>query len=128
MVASATQTASGGSFQSGIAAQSAQIAALLDQTDSSPGETLTALASNAMGAIDGVSASPDPCFSPILYYANDPEAATYRFAVTGQWSPGDFSIWSPTRLIRNPGLLCRGIQLPPFVGPGPNAVCLGPGC
>jgi len=96
MVASATQTASSGSFQSGIAAQSAQIAALLDQTDSSPGETLTALAGNAMGAIDGVSASPDPCFSPILYYANDPEAATYRFAVTGQWSPGDFSIWSPT--------------------------------
>jgi len=96
MSSSATQTANSGSFQSGTAAQSAQLAALLDGSDSNPAQTLAALARNAMGAINGASVSPDPCFSPVLYYANDPEAAKYDFATTGQWSPGDFSIWTPT--------------------------------
>jgi len=88
--------ASGSSFQSEIAAQTAQIAALLDGADPNPAQTITTLAGNAIGSIEGVSPSADPCFSPVLYYSNDPEASAHNFAPTGQWSPDGLSLWSPT--------------------------------
>jgi hypothetical protein len=91
-----TMDAGSGVLQSEIAAQTAQIAALLDGVDPNPAQTITTLASSAMGGIEGVSTTPDPCFGPVLYYANDPEAAAYNFAPTGQWSPGGLSLWSPT--------------------------------
>ncbi|MGA2807671.1 MAG: choice-of-anchor D domain-containing protein [Terracidiphilus sp.] len=88
--------AASATFQGEIAAETAQIAALLDDADPNPAQTIATLATNAMGAIEGGGTTPDPCFSPVLYYSNDPEAAAYNFAPTGQWSPGGLSLWSPT--------------------------------
>jgi hypothetical protein len=96
MVSSVAQQAGSGSSQSEIAAQTTQIAALLDGADPNPAQTISTLASNATGAVEGVSSAPDPCFSPVVYYSNDPEAAAYNFAPTGRWSPGGLSLWSPT--------------------------------
>ena len=79
------------SFQTAFSADTAQIAALLGGTDSTPGATLGTLGNAAFqGAL--VSQQSNFCFNPLLFYANHPEAGTYNFPASGS-IPG-VGIWT----------------------------------
>jgi hypothetical protein len=85
--------ASGG-FETEFAAQTAQLAALLDGTDPNPGQTLATLAASVIDTrVGNITPSHDFCFGPAMYYANDPDGIS---PATGMWPPGDFGIWLPT--------------------------------
>lgn len=89
-----------GNFQSQFAAQTAQIAALLDGSDPDPAKTLGDLGQQAITInVGGVTAAPDFCFGPRIYYSNHPDAGMNvnpPIDLNGQIPGGDLGIWSST--------------------------------
>ena len=89
-----------GNFQSQFAAQTTQIAALLDGSDPSPAQTLGTLGKQAITInVGGVNAAPDFCFGPRIYYSNHPDAGMNvnpPIDLNGQIPGGDLGIWSST--------------------------------
>jgi hypothetical protein len=84
-------------IQTQFAAQTAQLAALLDGTDPDPGQTLSALEGAVIDtSVGNITPTPDFCFGPSMYYANHPDGGTANFPATGRWGPGDLGIWLPT--------------------------------
>jgi hypothetical protein len=93
-------------FQTAFAADTTQIADLLDGSDPNPIKTIGALGTNAL---QGALSAPPPgfCFNPTLAYANHPEAAQSGFSATGQMlnAPG---IWRATD---SKGQACAAAEL-----------------
>ena len=88
-----------GSYQSQFAAETAQLAALLDGSDTNPAQTLATLGSAINTNVGAVNKSPDFCFGPSMYYANDPDAGSpnsVNLTANGRWGGGDSGIWTPT--------------------------------
>lgn len=93
------ETASG-NFQSEFAAQTAQIAALLDGSDPAPATTLGTLGQAAISTnVGGMINSSENCFGPGLYYSHHPDAGMNvnpPINATDRIPPGDLGIWSQT--------------------------------
>ncbi len=84
-------------IQTQFAAQTAQIAALLDGTDPNPGQTLGTPESAVIDTrVGNITPTPDFCFGPGMYYANNPDGGTPNSPAMGRWGPGDLGIWLPT--------------------------------
>lgn len=89
------------SFQSAYDFNQQQIAALLNGTDPNPAQTLQTLGMNMLSAsLTGTNPNPEPgfCFSPQLYYFNDPDAALSgsNMPANGQIPAGGLGMWTPT--------------------------------
>ena len=87
-----------GNFQTAFAAQTAQIAALLDGSDPTPVKTLETLGSAAINTNinNNVNAASNFCFGPRIWFTNSPDAGTGMVTTNGQINAGDLGIWSPT--------------------------------
>lgn len=89
-----------GNFQSQFAAQTAQIAALLDGSDPAPATTLGTLGQAAISTnVGGMINSTENCFGPGMYYSNHPDAGMNvnpAIKATDRIPPGDLGIWSQT--------------------------------
>ena len=95
----------GSGFQSAYDFNQAQVAALLSGSDPNPSQTLQTLGSAMLSAslVDtGLTNGSKPCFSPQIYYFNDPDAASSStngngaVGANGQMPAGDLGIWAPT--------------------------------
>ncbi len=95
-----TMGAASGNFQSQFAAQTAQIAALLDGSDPAPSTTLGTLGQAAISTnVGGMISQTENCFGPGIYYSHHPDSGMSvnpPIIASGRIPPGDLGIWSQT--------------------------------